>query len=106
MRSTEIVAAFWNDVWYAHEAAALGRFAAADIVIEASGRRISGVDSVKRWVQQFLDHVDDLHIYAVEPFQNEDGTRVTSVWSVADGKLQHGRVEQVSFEPYHSLLTK
>lgn len=29
-----------------------------------------------------------------------------AVWSVADDKLQHGWVEQASFELYHSLLTK
>ena len=131
MRSTEIVRAFWDDVWNAHEADALGRFAAADIVIEAGGQKISGIDDVEHWVQQFLDHVNDLHINPLESFQNEDGTRVTSrwlltgtnngilgtepngkpvamtgtaVWSVADGKLQHGWVEQASYELYHSLL--
>ncbi|MBP2452030.1 ester cyclase [Mycolicibacterium lutetiense] len=133
MRSTEIVAAFWDDVWNARDADAVDRFAADDIVIEASGQKISGLDNVKNWVQQFLDQVNDLHIKPVESFQNEDGTRVTSrwvltgtnkgmlgtepngkpivltgtaVWSVADGKLQHGWVEQASFELYHSLLTK
>ena len=80
MRSTEIVTAFWNDVWNAHDADALGRFAADDIVIEAGGQKISGIDDVERWVQQFLDHVNDLHINPLESFQNEDGTRVTSRW--------------------------
>lgn len=133
MRSTEIVRAFWDAVWNAHEADALGRFAADDIVIEAGGQKISGIDDVEHWVQQFLDHVNDLHINPLESFQNEDGTRVTSrwlltgtnngilgtepngkpvamtgtaVWSVADGKLRHGWIEQASFELYHSLLTK
>lgn len=133
MRSTEIVRAFWDDVWNAHDADAVARFAAADAVVEAGGRKISGLDEAQHWVQQFLDHVNDLHVNPVESFQNEDGTRVTSrwvltgtnngmlgtepsgkptamtgtaVWSVADGQLQHGWVEQDSYELYHSLLAK
>jgi hypothetical protein len=84
-------------------------------------------------VKEFLDHVNDLHVDAIETFQNEDGTRVTSrwvltgtnngilgteangkpiwmtgtaVWTVGDGRLQRGWVEQASFELYHSLLAK
>ena len=50
MRSTEIVTAFWDEVWNAHEPA---------------------------------------------------------IWTVDnDGKLQHGWVEQASFELYHWLLAK
>ena len=78
--------------------------------------------------KQFLDHVNDLHVDTIETFQNDDGTRVTSrwvltgtnngilgtepngkpiamtgtaVWTVDDGKLQRGWVEQASFELYH-----
>ena len=104
---------------------------ADDVVIEAGGREIAGEDNVKTWVQEFLDHVNDLHVETIETFQNEDGTRVTSrwvltgtnngmlgtepngkpiamtgtaVWTVGDGKLQHGWVEQASYELYQSLL--
>ena len=81
----------------------------------------------------FLDHVNDLHVDNIETFQNYNGTRVTSrwvltgtnngilgtepdgkpiamtgtaVWTVADGKLKRGWVEQASFELYHYLLEK
>jgi hypothetical protein len=30
----------------------------------------------------------------------------TAVWTVDDGKLQHGWVEQASFELYHYLLAE
>ena len=111
---------------------AVDRFVADDVVIEAGGQEISGNDNVKNWVKEFLDHVNDLHVDAIETFQNDDGTRVTSrwvltgsnngilgtepngkpiamtgtsVWTVGDdGKLQHGSVEQASFELYHRLL--
>lgn len=97
---------------------------ADDIVIEAGGQEISGKDNVRNWEQEFLDHVNDLHVDTVETFQNEDGTRVTSrwvvtgtnngilgtepngnpialtgtaAWTVDDEKLQRGWVEQASF---------
>ena len=133
MRSTEIVTAFWDDVWNAHDPDAVDRFVADDVVIEAGGQEISGKDNIKNWVNEFLDQVNDLHVDAIETFQNEDGTRVTSrwvltgsnkgilgtepngkpiamtgtaVWTVEDGKLQRGWVEQASFELYHWLLAK
>ena len=131
MRSTEVVNAFWDDVWNAHAPDALDGLATDDIVVEAGGRKLSGKDGVKDWVRQFLEHVDDLHVDTIESFASDDGTRVTSrwvltgsnngvlgtqpngkpvamtgtaVWTVADGKLRHGWVEQASFELYRSLL--
>jgi len=97
------------------------------------GQEITGNENTKNWVKQFLDHVDDLHVDTIETFQDEDGTRVTSrwvltgsntgilgtepngkpialtgtaVWTIEDGKLQRGWVEQASFELYHYLLAK
>ena len=131
MRSTEVVNAFWDDVWNAHAPDALDGLVTDDIVVEAGGRKLSGKDGVKDWVRQFLEHVDDLHVDTIESFASDDGTRVTSrwvltgsnngvlgtqpngkpvamtgtaVWTVADGKLRHGWVEQASFELYRSLL--
>ena len=80
MRSTEIVNAFWDDVWNAHAPDAVDRFVADDVVIEAGGQEIAGKDNVKNWVKQFLDHVNDLHVDTLETFQTDDGTRVTSRW--------------------------
>jgi steroid delta-isomerase-like uncharacterized protein len=132
MRSTEIVIAFWNEVWNAHDPDAVDKFMADDVVIEAGGQKIAGKDNAKNWVKGFLDHVNDLHVDPIETFQNEEGSRVTSrwvltgdnkgvlgtepngkpialtgtaIWSVdEDGKLQRGWVEQASYELYHSLL--
>jgi steroid delta-isomerase-like uncharacterized protein len=80
MRSTEIVTAFWYEVWNAHEPDAVDRFMAEDVVIEAGGQEISGKNNVKNWVKEFLDHVNDLHVDTIENIQNDDGTRVTSRW--------------------------
>ena len=74
MRSAEIVIAFWDDVWNAHQPDAVDRFVTDDVVIEAGGQEISGKDNVKNWVKEFLDHVNDLHVDAIETFQNDDGT--------------------------------
>ena len=133
MRSTEIVNAFWDDVWNAHAPDAVDLLVADDVVIEAGGQKITGADGVRNWVKQFLDHVNDLHVDTIETFQNDDGSRVTcrwvltgtnngilgteadgkpvgltgtAVWTVDDGKLQRGWVEQASFELYHYLLAK
>src|SRR4029077_4082987 len=134
MRSTEIVTAFWDEVWNAHEPDAVDRFVADDVVIEAGGQEIAGKDNIRNWVKEFLDHVNDLHVDTIETFQNDDGTRVTSrwvltgtnngilgtepnskpiamtgtaVWTVDEnGKLQRGWVEQASVELYHWLLAK
>ena len=133
MRSTEIVNAFWEDVWNAHAPDAVDKFVADDVVIEAGGQEFAGKDNVRNWVKQFLDRVDDLRVDIIETFQDEEGTRVTSrwvltganngildtkpdgkplaltgtaVWTVEDGKLQRGWVEQASFELYHYLLAK
>src|SRR5258708_6200096 len=80
MRSTEIVNAFWDDVWSAHDPDALDRLVADDVVIEAGGREIAGKDDIKDWVKQFLDHVNDLHVDTIEAFGTDDGSRVTSRW--------------------------
>lgn len=133
MRSTMIVDAFWDQVWNAHDPDAVDKFVADDIVIEAGGREIAGKENVKDWVKQFLDHVEDLRVDIIETFQDEDGTRVssrwvltginngilgtepdgkpvaltgTAVWTVEDGKLLRGWIEQASFELYHHLLAK
>jgi steroid delta-isomerase-like uncharacterized protein len=133
MRSTEIVTAFWDDVWNAHQPDAVDGLVTDDIVVEAGGQEISGKDGVMDWVRTFVDRVDDLHVDTIESFQNDDGTRVTSrwvltgtnngvlgteangkpvamtgtaIWEVDDGKVKRGWVEQASFELYRSLLEK
>lgn len=81
MRSTEIVTAFWAEVWNAHQTEAVDRFMADDVVIEAGGREVACMDDVKNWIGEFLDHVSDLHVDAIETDQfTADGTRVTSRW--------------------------
>jgi len=132
MRSTEIVTAFWDDVWNAHQPDAIDRFVTDDVVVEVGGREIAGKANMKGWIEEFLARVDDLHVDTLETFQNEDGSRVssrwvltgtnngflgtepngkpiamtgTAVWSIGDdGRLQRGSVEQASFEIYRTLL--
>ena len=98
----------------------------------SGGQEISGKENFKNWIGQFLEKVNDLHLDAIETFQNEDGTRVTSrwvltgtnngmlgtkpdqqpiwmtgtaVWAVReDGKLLRNWVEQASFDLYQRRL--
>lgn len=51
--SVDIVHAFWEQEWNAHDPEA---------------------------IDGFLAKVDDLHLEVLESFQNEDGSRVTSLW--------------------------
>lgn len=134
MRSTEIVLAFWDEVWNAHDPDAVDRFVVDDVVLVSGGQEISGKENFKNWIREFLGNVNDLHLDAIETFQNEDGTRVTSrwvltgtnngflgtepdqqpiamtgtaVWEVGeDGKLRRNWVERASFELYQRLLAK
>ena len=41
MRSTEIVLAFWDDVWNAHDPDAVDRFVVDDVVVVSGGQEIS-----------------------------------------------------------------
>jgi len=90
MRSTEIVRAFWEDVWNAHAPDAVDQYVADDVAIEAGGQEISGKDNIKNWVKEFLHHVNDLHVDTIETFQNEDGTRVTSRWAAPPRRCRGG----------------
>jgi steroid delta-isomerase-like uncharacterized protein len=134
MRSTKTVQDLWDEVWNAHDPDAVDRFVTDDVVVAIGGKEISGKDDFKDSIRELLDKVEDLHLDAIETFQNEDGTRVTSRWVLTgsnngflgtqpnhkpiamtgtaiwevreDGKLTRNTVEQASFELYHSLLEK
>ena len=80
MNSLEIVRAFWDDVWNAHDPDAVDRFVVDDIVLVSGGHEIAGKENFKNWIRGFLDKVNDLQIEPIETFQNDDGTRVTSRW--------------------------
>ena len=129
--SVDIVHAFWEQVWNAHDPEAIDGFVVDDFVIVSGGETISGRDGFKAWVGGFLAKVDDLHLEVLESFQNEDGSRVTSrwlltgrnngilgtapdqqdismtgtaVWAVReDGKLLCNWVERASYELFRRL---
>lgn len=133
MKPYETVLAFWNEVWNGHDPAAVDRFVDDDIVVTVGGRDIRGKDGVKAWIAEFLGKVNDLDVDAMETFQNQDGTRVTSRWMLngannglfateptgeaiamsgisiwevdGDGKLRRGWIELASMEQYHRLIS-
>jgi ketosteroid isomerase-like protein len=78
--SVDIVHAFWEECWNAHDPSAVDRFVTDDFVIVSGGETISGRENFKNWVAGFLAMVNDLHLEVLESFQNADGSRVTSRW--------------------------
>jgi steroid delta-isomerase-like uncharacterized protein len=131
--SVDIVHAFWDQVWNAHDPAAVDRFVVDDFVVVTGGETITGRENFKRWVAGFLAKVNDLHLEVIESFQNADGSRVasrwlltgknngfagtepdqqdiemtgTAIWAVReDGKLLSNWVERASWEVYQRLTT-
>ena len=83
--SVDIVHAFWDEVWNAHDAAAIDRFVVDDFVIVTGGDAVSGRENFKDRTTGFLSKINDLHLEVIESFQNADGSRVTSRW-VLTGK--------------------
>jgi steroid delta-isomerase-like uncharacterized protein len=78
--SVDIVHAFWEECWNAHDPAAVDRFVVDDFVIVTGGETITGRENFKRWVAGFLAKIDDLHLEVLESFQNAEGSRVASRW--------------------------
>ena len=133
MNSVEVVHAFWNEVWNAHDPSAVDRFVVDDFVIVSGGETISGRETFKEWIAGFLAKVNDLHLEVIESFQNDDGSRVasrwlltgknneflgtepdqqdiamtgTAVWAVnGDGKLLTNWVERAALEQLQRLTT-
>jgi steroid delta-isomerase-like uncharacterized protein len=129
--SVDIVHAFWEQVWNAHNPDAVDDFVVDDFVIVTGGVTMTGRDNFKTWIAGFLEALSDLHLEVAESFQNADGTRVasrwlltgrnngilgtpadqrevsltgTAVWAVReDGKLLCNWVERASFELYRQL---
>ena len=134
MTATDTVTAFWDEVWNAHDPEAVDRFVVDDVLVVSGGKEISGKENLKNWIAEFLDKINDLHVDALETFQSEDGSRVTSrwlltgtnngilgtkrdgqpiamtgtaIWAVGeDGKLVRNWVELASWEQYRRLLAK
>ena len=134
MTAIDTVKAFWNEVWNEHDPEAVDRFVVDDVLVVSGGKEISGKEDLKNWIRGFLEKINDLHLDALETFQSEDGTRVTSrwvltgtnngilgterdgqpiamtgtaIWAVGeDGKLVRNWVELASWEQYQRLLAK
>jgi steroid delta-isomerase-like uncharacterized protein len=83
--SVDIVHAFWDEVWNAHDPAAADRFVVDDFVIVTGGEAVTGRENFKRWIAGFLEKITDMRLEVLESFQNADGSRVASRW-VLTGK--------------------
>ena len=51
--SGNIVHAFWDQVWNAHDAEAVENFVGDDFVIVAAGDLITGRENFKKWIEGF-----------------------------------------------------
>jgi ketosteroid isomerase-like protein len=129
--SVTIVERFWDAVWKAENPNAIADFVVDDFVIITGGVEVVGKENFIGWVRSFLEKINDFNFEVIETFQNEDRSRVTSLWRVTgknngmfntapsqqpisftgtavwtvreDGKLLQNRVERASWEVFQSL---
>ena len=52
--SVDIVHAFWEQVWNAHDPGAVDRFVVDDFVIGTGGETVTGRENFKKWIEGFL----------------------------------------------------
>src|SRR5262249_31571390 len=130
--SVDIVHAFWERVWQQGDIEAVDDFVVEDFVIVNAGRRIESRAAFKQWARDFRTTISDFRFDVEESFQNEDGSRVASLWRItgrnngvfgtkpdgepieitgtaiwdvsAEGKLLRNRVERSAFEAYRRLI--
>jgi steroid delta-isomerase-like uncharacterized protein len=131
MNSVKIVEDFWTAVWKARNPDAAAGFVVDDFVITSGGADIVSKEKFMAWIRDFLGKINDFKFEVVETFQNEDGSRVASLWVVtgknngmhgtppnqkpvrltgiaiwdvrSDGKLLRNRVERASWESFQQL---
>jgi hypothetical protein len=134
MNSIKIVEDFWTAVWKSRNPDAIVDFVVEDVVITTGGIDIKGRDKFIAWAWDFLSKINDLDFEVLETFQNENGSRVASLWRVTgknngmmgtvpdqqpisltgtaiwsvreDGKLIHNRVERAAWETFLNLTSK
>lgn len=134
MNSVKIVEDFWTAVWKHKNPEAIADFVVEDMIITTGGVEIKGRAKFIAWVRDFLSKINDFDFEVLETFQNEDGSRVASLWRVTgknngmmgtvpdqqpvsltgtaiwsvreDGKLLHNRVERAAWETFQNLTGK
>jgi len=134
MNSVKIVDDFWTAVWKHQNPDAIADFVVEDAIITTGGIEIKGKDKFIAWARDFLSKINDFNFEVLETFQNEDGSRVASLWRVTgtnngmmgtdpdqqpisltgtavwsvreDGKLLHNRVERAAWETFQNLTSK
>jgi ketosteroid isomerase-like protein len=127
----EIVQTFWKRVWQGQDFDAIDELVVDDFVLVTGGERIESREAFKAWAKGFGAAVGDFRFEVLETFQNEDGSRVASLWRVTgrnngafgtepdnapiemtgtavwdvreDGMLLCNRVERNAFEVYQRL---
>jgi ketosteroid isomerase-like protein len=129
--SVEIVQTFWKRVWQGQDFDAIDAFVVDDFVLVTGGERIESREAFKAWAKSFGAVIGDFRFEVLETFQNEDGSRVASLWRITgrndgafgtepdnapiemtgtavwdvreDGMLLRNRVERNAFEVYRRL---
>ncbi|MGD7653612.1 MAG: redoxin domain-containing protein [Verrucomicrobiales bacterium] len=78
---------FWENTWSPpYDLGLIDRHFAEDFILTSAGRDIAGRPAFREWVRQSLAASRGLRMKNLECFENADGTRVVSRWSVrADG---------------------
>jgi limonene-1,2-epoxide hydrolase len=82
MNSVKIVEDFWAAVWKSRNQDAVADFVVEDVVITTGGVEIKGREKFIASAWDFLSKINDLDFEVLETFQNDDGSRVASLWRV------------------------
>jgi limonene-1,2-epoxide hydrolase len=82
MNSVKIVEHFCTAVWKSRNPDAIADFVVEDAIITTGGVEVKGRDKFIAWAWDFLSKINDLDFEVLETFQNEDGSRVASLWRV------------------------
>jgi hypothetical protein len=126
---------FWEQVWQTPQNYdAIDELVVDDFVLISGGQRIDGREAFKQWAKGFGKAISNLDMEEVESFENQDGSRVASIWRLTgknngafgtnpngkpieitgiavwavreDGMLLSNQVERNAFEVYQQLTAE
>jgi hypothetical protein len=80
MNSVKIVEAFCDKVWKARRPEAIAQFVTDDVVLTSGRAEVRGKDNLISWARTFLAKINDFECEVIESFQNQDESRVASLW--------------------------
>jgi hypothetical protein len=82
VNAVPIVEDFWAAVWKTRSPGAIQHFVVDEFVLVTGGKEIKNKENFIAWVRDFLERSMISNLRSSKIFQNENGTRVASLWRV------------------------